>query len=111
MSFQLGMPETLHLFLLFFFALIFGSFWLLQKYSVNLVSPPSCSVLWDLERGVKMTTYEAHEGDVISLSLHPDKTSFVTGSVDNTARVRTYPFMWPPEKLRKGEKHSLTKLY
>ncbi|XP_042146203.1 guanine nucleotide-binding protein G(I)/G(S)/G(T) subunit beta-1 [Ixodes scapularis] len=44
-------------------------------------------VLWDLERGVKMTTYEAHEGDVISLSLHPDKTSFVTGSVDNTARL------------------------
>ncbi|EEC19520.1 guanine nucleotide-binding protein beta, putative [Ixodes scapularis] len=34
-----------------------------------------------------MTTYEAHEGDVISLSLHPDKTSFVTGSVDNTARL------------------------
>ncbi|KAL1440453.1 hypothetical protein MTO96_009489 [Rhipicephalus appendiculatus] len=44
-------------------------------------------VLWDLERGQKVVTFEAHEGDVISLSLNPDKTTFVTGSVDNTARL------------------------
>ncbi|XP_037513056.1 guanine nucleotide-binding protein subunit beta-2 isoform X2 [Rhipicephalus sanguineus] len=46
-------------------------------------------VLWDLERGQKVVTFEAHEGDVISLSLNPDKTTFVTGSVDNTARRRS----------------------
>nr|XP_054920904.1 guanine nucleotide-binding protein subunit beta-2-like isoform X2 [Dermacentor andersoni] len=50
-------------------------------------SGDTCVVLWDLERGQKVVTFEAHEGDVISLSLNPDKTTFVTGSVDNTARV------------------------
>lgn len=46
-----------------------------------------CSVLWDLERGQKVVTFEGHEGDVISLSLHPERTTFVTGSVDNTTRL------------------------
>lgn len=44
-------------------------------------------VLWDLERGQKLVTFEGHEGDVISLSLHPERTTFVTGSVDNTCRL------------------------
>lgn len=44
-------------------------------------------VLWDLERGQKVVTFEGHEGDVISLSLHPERTTFVTGSVDNTTRL------------------------
>lgn len=34
-----------------------------------------------------MVTFEGHEGDVISLSLHPERTTFVTGSVDNTTRL------------------------
>ncbi|XP_064461100.1 guanine nucleotide-binding protein subunit beta-2-like [Ornithodoros turicata] len=44
-------------------------------------------VLWDIDRGAKLTTYEGHEGDVTSLSMHPEKSCFVTGSVDNTARL------------------------
>lgn len=44
-------------------------------------------VLWDIERGTKLTTFDGHDGDVISLSLHPGKSCFVTGSVDNTVRL------------------------
>ncbi|KAF8767484.1 Guanine nucleotide-binding protein subunit like protein [Argiope bruennichi] len=43
-------------------------------------------MLWDLESGVKDAEYNGHAGDVISMSLHPDKTSFVTGSVDRSIK-------------------------
>ncbi|GFY42341.1 guanine nucleotide-binding protein subunit beta-2 [Trichonephila inaurata madagascariensis] len=44
-------------------------------------------MLWDLEKGVKEVECNGHAGDVISMSLHPDKTSFVTGSVDRSIKL------------------------
>ncbi|GFU64991.1 guanine nucleotide-binding protein subunit beta-2 [Trichonephila clavipes] len=49
-------------------------------------------MLWDLEKGVKEVECNGHAGDVISMSLHPDKTSFVTGSVDRSIKVRKFTF-------------------
>lgn len=44
--------------------------------------------MWDLEVGKKTKEVEgAHAGDVVSLSLAPDKSCFVTGSVDKTCKL------------------------
>lgn len=44
--------------------------------------------MWDLEVGKKTKEVEAaHAGDVVSLSLAPDKSCFVTGSVDRTCKL------------------------
>ncbi|XP_044736202.1 guanine nucleotide-binding protein subunit beta-2 [Chrysoperla carnea] len=42
---------------------------------------------WDLESGRKTSDFEAHGGDVVSISLSPDFKSYVTGSVDKTCKV------------------------
>lgn len=47
-------------------------------------------MLWDLETGAKEIECMGHAGDVISMSLHPDKTTFVTGSVDRTIKVNLF---------------------
>ncbi|KAG8180907.1 hypothetical protein JTE90_020137 [Oedothorax gibbosus] len=44
-------------------------------------------ILWDLEKGVKEYECDGHAGDVMSMSLHPDKSAFVTGSVDRTIKL------------------------
>ncbi len=46
----------------------------------------SC-MLWDIETGVKTTEFTDHTGDVMSLSLSPDKNIFVSGACDSTSRV------------------------
>lgn len=45
--------------------------------------------LWDIELGVVKTTYEDHEGDVMSVSILPsvDPNLFVSGSCDSVAKV------------------------
>uniref|UniRef100_A0A1B6F6H1 Uncharacterized protein n=1 Tax=Cuerna arida TaxID=1464854 RepID=A0A1B6F6H1_9HEMI len=44
--------------------------------------------IWDLEAGKKTTDIDqAHAGDVVSMSLSPDKNTFVTGSVDRTCKL------------------------
>ncbi|KRT84557.1 translation initiation factor eIF2A, partial [Oryctes borbonicus] len=35
--------------------------------------------MWDLESGRKTTDFEAHNGDVVSVSLSPDGNTYVTG--------------------------------
>lgn len=48
--------------------------------------PASC--IWDLESGKKTTDIDkAHAGDVVSMSLSPDKNTFITGSVDRTCKL------------------------
>ncbi|XP_019873626.1 guanine nucleotide-binding protein subunit beta-2 [Aethina tumida] len=42
---------------------------------------------WDLESGRKTADVSGHNGDVVSISLGPDKQTFVTGSVDKTCRL------------------------
>lgn len=43
--------------------------------------------IWDLEAGKKTTEFDAHCGDVVSISLAPDMKTYVTGSVDKTCKL------------------------
>lgn len=45
------------------------------------------SCKWDLETGRKLSDVQAHNGDVVSISLSSDGNSFVTGSVDRSCRL------------------------
>lgn len=47
----------------------------------------SCSCVWDLQVGKKTSEFDAHAGDVVSISLSPDKNTYVTGSVDRTCKL------------------------
>lgn len=42
---------------------------------------------WDLESGRKLSDVQAHNGDVVSISLASDGNTFVTGSVDRSCRL------------------------
>jgi len=56
-------------------------------------------IFWDLEKGVPRTIFGTHEGDVMSISLQDDGTTFVSGACDRTAKV------WD---LRTGNKAQFT---
>lgn len=43
--------------------------------------------VWDLEAGKKTSEMDGHNGDVVSISLSPDKQTYVTGSVDKTCKL------------------------
>ncbi|XP_075213962.1 guanine nucleotide-binding protein subunit beta-2 [Lycorma delicatula] len=43
--------------------------------------------VWDLEANKKTQEFNAHCGDVVSMSLAPDKNTYVTGSVDKTCKL------------------------
>ena len=43
--------------------------------------------LWDLRTGRATTTFEAHQGDVLSLAFSPDGSKLVTGGVDRVAKI------------------------
>lgn len=43
--------------------------------------------MWDLESGRKTVGFDAHNGDVVSVSVAPDGNTYVTGSVDKTCRL------------------------
>lgn len=45
------------------------------------------SCQWDLETGKRVYDFEAHNGDVVSISLSSDKNTYITGSVDKTCRL------------------------
>lgn len=45
------------------------------------------STVWDLEAGKREVDFEAHEGDVVTMSLAPDGNTFVTGSVDKSCKL------------------------
>nr|CAD7255837.1 unnamed protein product [Timema shepardi] len=43
--------------------------------------------MWDLEANKKTMEFDAHAGDVVSISLSPDGQRYVTGSVDRTCKL------------------------
>lgn len=43
--------------------------------------------IWDLENGKKTTEFDAHCGDVVTISLAPDGNTYLTGSVDKTCKL------------------------
>ena len=45
------------------------------------------SCMWDIEAGKRSLDFEAHAGDVVSISLSPDIKTYVTGSVDKSCRL------------------------
>jgi len=45
----------------------------------------SC-ILWDIEAGSKVAEFNDHNGDVMSVSVSPDKNTFVSGACDATAK-------------------------
>ncbi|KOB73185.1 Guanine nucleotide-binding protein beta 2 [Operophtera brumata] len=47
----------------------------------------SCRCVWDLEAGKREMEFDAHAGDVVTISLSPDMKTYVTGSVDKTCKL------------------------
>src|SRR5688572_8376624 len=44
-------------------------------------------VLWDLQTGIALRTFEGHKGFIWSLALYPDGKRFVTGGEDGRVLV------------------------
>ncbi|CAG8613099.1 12415_t:CDS:2, partial [Acaulospora colombiana] len=44
-------------------------------------------MLWDIDAGTKVTEFNNHTGDVMSLSLAPNQQIFVSGACDATAKI------------------------
>ncbi|CAG8569746.1 4087_t:CDS:2 [Paraglomus brasilianum] len=44
-------------------------------------------ILWDIDAGMKMSEFQDHTGDVMSLSLAPTQQIFVSGACDATAKI------------------------
>merc|ERR1711981_347767 len=44
-------------------------------------------ILWDIEAGSKLTEFADHNGDVMSVSIAPDKNTFISGACDATAKL------------------------
>jgi len=50
-------------------------------------SGDSLCILWDINKNAVKTIFDSHSSDVMSVSISPDKKSFVSGSCDTTAKV------------------------
>lgn len=44
-------------------------------------------MLWDIESGSKIREFNDHHGDVMSVSISPDKNLFISGACDYTAKL------------------------
>jgi len=44
-------------------------------------------IYWDIEKGSKIAEFNEHNGDVMCISISPDKKTFVTGSCDATVKI------------------------
>jgi len=61
-------------------------------------------ILWDIEKTAKVQEYVDHDSDIMGISLHQDKKSFVTASCDSTCKAHdiasgksTHSFYGTPE--------------
>lgn len=60
----------------------------LERRYMLTCSGDATAALWDLERGVRNTSFIDHSADVMSVATHPsDPNTFATGSCDSTVRV------------------------
>ncbi|KAI6179546.1 BMA-GPB-1, isoform a [Aphelenchoides besseyi] len=50
-------------------------------------SGDSTCILWDNEKGKKVTTYDSHHGGVMYVSISSDLRTFISGACDNTAKL------------------------
>jgi len=44
-------------------------------------------ILWDIESGSKISDFADHNGDVMSVSISPDKNCFISGACDASAKL------------------------
>lgn len=44
-------------------------------------------MLWDIDAGIKTLEFTDHTGDVMGISLSPDKNTFVSGACDSSAKI------------------------
>ncbi|XP_049849489.1 guanine nucleotide-binding protein subunit beta-like [Schistocerca gregaria] len=44
-------------------------------------------IFWDIESSSKIREYSEHQADVMSISISPDKTCFVSGACDSAAKL------------------------
>lgn len=63
-----------------------------------------------MERGVKTMDFNGHAGDIAGLSLSPDMKTYITGSVDKTAKL------WDvrddqPKQMFYGHEMDITSVY
>lgn len=58
-------------------------------------SGDSTCILWDIESKTPVTTFTDHTGDVMSVSISPEKHLFASGSCDSTSKV--FDFRAGPE--------------
>jgi guanine nucleotide-binding protein G(I)/G(S)/G(T) subunit beta-1 len=60
----------------------------LDDNSILTSSGDMTCMLWDVESGAEQSQFSDHNGDVMSISIHPtDKTMFVSGACDATAKL------------------------
>jgi guanine nucleotide-binding protein G(I)/G(S)/G(T) subunit beta-1 len=60
----------------------------ISEQEIVTSSGDSTCILWDVERGEMKQQMDDHNGDAMSVALHPtDPKCFVSGSTDATARV------------------------
>lgn len=58
-----------------------------NNYCYDKLYQTVCRCIWDLENGKKTTEFDAHCGDVVTISLAPDGQTYLTGSVDRTCKL------------------------
>jgi guanine nucleotide-binding protein G(I)/G(S)/G(T) subunit beta-1 len=58
-----------------------------NEESIITSSGDSTCIYWDVERGEPKQHFTDHAGDVMSVSISPDKNTFVSGSCDSTAKI------------------------
>ncbi|OMJ27003.1 Guanine nucleotide-binding protein subunit beta [Smittium culicis] len=59
----------------------------LSDKSIITSSGDMTCLLWDIEAGVKTAEFAGHSGDVMSISISPNKNVFVSGACDATAKL------------------------
>lgn len=59
----------------------------LNEKTVLTSSGDMSCIQWDTEKGVKVADYLGHNGDVMCITINPDKRTFATGSCDATVKV------------------------
>ncbi|KAH3766380.1 G protein b-subunit [Pelomyxa schiedti] len=59
----------------------------LNEQQIITSSGDMLCILWDIENGNKISEFADHTGDVMSVSIAPDKNTFVSGACDATAKL------------------------
>jgi len=59
----------------------------LNEQQIITSSGDMLCILWDIENGTKISEFADHSGDVMSVSIAPDKNTFVSGACDATAKL------------------------